>query len=225
MKNKEVILEVKALHRHFLKGNKEVLKNISLKIFKKDALCITGNSGVGKSTFLNILGTLDRPTKGEVYYKNKNLFLLSNKELAHFRNQKMGFIFQFHYLLPEFTVLENVMVPGQIAKKPYLECRKRAKEMIQLLDLSTKENHFPSELSGGEQQRVGIARAIMNKPEILIADEPSGNLDAHNTLNVINIFLELRQKFDITLIVASHNLKFSKAFPKVLQMKDGAFIS
>ena len=224
MNNKEVILEAKNVHRHFLKGDKEVLKNISLKILKKDALCITGNSGVGKSTFLNILGTLDRPTQGEVFYRKKNLLLLSNKELARFRNQKMGFIFQFHYLMPEFTVLENVMVPGQIAKKNYKECRKRAKELIELLDLKPNENHFPSELSGGEQQRVGIARALMNEPEILIADEPSGNLDAHNTMNVINIFLELREKFDLTLVVASHDLQFSKAFPKVVNMRDGTFV-
>ncbi len=219
------ILKVRSLSKNFTKGEStvEVLKRIDLNVNKKEAICITGGSGVGKSTFLHILGTLDRPTKGYIFYYRKNLNALSDTELAEFRSKKIGFIFQFHYLLNEFSALENIMIAGQIAKKNFRESKKRAEYLIDLLEISTRKNHFPSELSGGEQQRVAIARALMNEPEIILADEPTGNLDAKNSMNVLDIFFELRARFGITFVSASHDPLFAKAFPRVLNMKDGYF--
>ena len=279
----EDILTIKALSKSFPKGEGtvEVLKNINLTIKQKEALCITGGSGVGKSTFLHIIGVLDRPTKGAVFYRGKNLNLATDKELANFRSAKMGFIFQFHYLLGEFNALENIMIAGQVgykasmnkasmnkaqtSKSPqpliggdsgvktvsgqdikktktqrsrrsflenirkkfwgqsFRESKERAEYLAELVGLSDRRKHFPSELSGGEQQRVAIARALMNKPEIVLADEPTGNLDAQNTTNILNIFFELKARFGITFISASHDPLFAKVFPKVLNMKDGSF--
>jgi len=222
--NKNIeILNIKSVGKTFSKGDDkiEVLKNINLSIKKESAICITGGSGVGKSTFLHIIGTLDRPSSGEVFYYKQNLNRATDKELAHFRSQKMGFIFQFHYLLGEFNALENIMIAGQISKKNFKESKEKAEQLTELLGVADRQQHFPSELSGGEQQRVAIARALINEPEIILADEPTGNLDAKNTMNIINIFLELKARFGITIITASHDPVFAKAFPKVLHMKEG----
>ncbi len=220
------ILNIKSVSKSFSKGDGkiEVLKNISLKVKKKEAICITGGSGVGKSTFLHVIGTLDRPSKGEVFYYKKNLSQATDKELAEFRSQKMGFIFQFHYLLGEFDALENIMIAGQIGGKDFKKSKERAEYLTELVGIADRRKHFPSELSGGEQQRVAIARALMNEPEIILADEPTGNLDAKNTTNILNIFFELKTRFGITFISASHDPMFARAFPKVLNMKDGVFI-
>ena len=223
--NERDILSVQSVSKSFSKGKGkiDVLKNISLTVKKKEAICITGGSGVGKSTFLHVIGTLDRPSKGEVFYYKKNLNLATDTELAEFRSRKMGFIFQFHYLLGEFNVLENVMIAGQIGKKSFKESKQRAEYLTELVGIADRRNHFPSELSGGEQQRVAIARALVNEPEIILADEPTGNLDAKNTTNILNIFFELKARFGITFISASHDPLFAKAFPRVLNMRDGYF--
>ena len=220
------ILNIKSVSKSFSKGDGkiEVLKGINLKVKKKEAICITGGSGVGKSTFLHVIGTLDRPSKGEVFYYKKNLSQATDKELAEFRSQKMGFIFQFHYLMGEFNALENIMIAGQIGGKDFKKSKERAEYLTELVGIADRRKHFPSELSGGEQQRVAIARALMNEPEIILADEPTGNLDAKNTTNILNIFFELKARFGITFISASHDSVFAKAFPKVLNMKDGVFI-
>ena len=219
------ILSVRSVSKSFSKLGRQVnvLRNISLDIKKKEAICITGGSGVGKSTFLHIIGTLDRPSKGEVFYYEKNLNLATDAELAGFRSGKVGFIFQFHYLLGEFSALENIMIAGQIGQKTFKESKERAEYLTELVGIADRGTHFPAELSGGEQQRVAIARALMNEPEIVLADEPTGNLDAKNTTNILNIFFELKARFDITLISASHDPVFARAFSKVLRMKDGAF--
>ena len=219
------ILNIKSVSKSFSKGNGKVnvLKNINLVVKKKEAICITGGSGVGKSTFLHIIGTLDRPSKGEVFYYKKNLNLATDVELAEFRCRKMGFIFQFHYLLGEFNALENIMIAGQVGGKNFKSSKERAEYLTELVGIADRRKHFPSELSGGEQQRVAIARALMNEPEIVLADEPTGNLDAKNTTNILNIFFELKARFGITFISASHDPLFARAFPKVLNMKDGTF--
>ena len=219
------ILHVQSLSKHFIKGNIhiKVLKNINFRIQRRKAVCITGGSGVGKSTFLHIIGTLDRPSEGQVYYYKRNLSIATDTELAEFRSQKMGFIFQFHYLFNEFNALENIMLAGQIAGKAFKESMERAEHLTELVGLSDRREHFPSELSGGEQQRVAIARSLMNKPEIVLADEPTGNLDVKNSMQILDIFFELIERFGITLISASHDPLFAKHFPRVLNMKDGYF--
>lgn len=217
------MLHVKSLYKSFSKGRSEVevLKNINLSVKKGEALCITGGSGAGKSTFLYMIGTLDRPTRGQVWYYRDNLSQADEAHLCQFRSQKMGFIFQFHYLFNEFNAMENVMLAAQIAGRPFEESQKRARYLIDLVGLSHRSTHFPSELSGGEQQRVAVARALMNKPEMILADEPTGNLDVDNSTHILNIFYELRTRFNITLIVASHDPLFAKNFPRVLNMADG----
>ena len=219
------ILQIKNLHKNFQKGKVKVLKNLNLSLHKQSALCITGGSGVGKSTFLHILGALDRPSSGEIFYYKKNLSQKSDKELSLWRREKVGFIFQFHYLLTEFTALENIMIAGQINKKPFKWTQQRAEYLCELTGIAERKNHFPSELSGGEQQRTAIARALMNQPEIILADEPTGNLDAKNTERILEIFMDLRVKFGITIVSASHDPLFAKTFPKVLKMKDGRLFS
>ena len=220
------ILTIKSVSKSFSKGKAkvEVLKNIHLTVAKQEALCITGGSGAGKSTFLHLIGTLDRPTKGEIFYYNKNLNLMTDKQLAEFRSQKMGFIFQFHYLLGEFNVLENIMIAGQIGGKSFKKSKERAEYLTELVGLTARRKHFPSELSGGEQQRVAIARALVNDPEIILADEPTGNLDAKNTMNILDIFFDLKHRFGCTFISASHDPVFAGAFPRQLHIKDGAFV-
>ena len=233
--NEPIILQAESVCKSFPKGfsiegrrsktaeKVEVLKNINLHVRERQAICITGGSGVGKSTFLHIIGALDRPSSGRVLYRGQDLNKASSTARAQFRSLKMGFIFQFHYLLREFNALENIMLAGQPAQKTFKESKQRAEYLTELLGLKDRRRHFPSELSGGEQQRVAIARALVNRPEIILADEPTGNLDARSSAQILDMFFELRTRFGITLIAASHDPIFARSFPKVLRMRDGSF--
>jgi len=224
--NDQPLLEVKNLWKSF--SNKEykieILKGIDLKIFRGDTIAITGTSGVGKSTLLHILATLERPTKGKVFYKGQDLFQLSSDALARFRNQKLGFIFQFHYLLPEFTALENVMLPALIAGWPEKKAKAQAKRLLEEVGVYHRRNHRPGELSGGEQQRVAIARALVLEPELIWADEPTGNLDQITAEKVQNLLFSLHKKTGITMVVATHNLRLASFFAICYELTRGQLI-
>lgn len=221
-----VILSTKCITKSYeMNGNRlEVLKGIDMAINKGDAVCIKGVSGAGKSTLLHILGTLDLPSLGKVFYKGEDLTKKSDDQLAEFRNQKMGFVFQFHHLLPELTALENVSLPARIGGDSKSVALDKAKDLLKQLGLVNRMNHFPSELSGGERQRVAIARALVRQPEILFADEPSGNLDSQNGKAIQDLFFDLKEKMGLTLIVVTHDQEFANRFPTVFDIKDGQFI-
>jgi len=219
---------VKARHISKSYGDLQVLKDVSLDIKKGEVISIVGPSGAGKTTLLQILGTLDRPTFTEnttLDINNKSLHRLSPKELSQFRNQHIGFIFQFHQLLPEFTAIENICIPAYIAKTPKVNAVKRAKELLDFLGLSHRYNHKPNELSGGEQQRVAVARALMNKPSLILADEPSGNLDTESAENLHKLFFKLRDEFGQTLIIVTHNEELANMADRKLTMVDGSFVT
>ena len=201
----------------------EVLRGIDVDIAAGEAVCIVGSSGAGKSTLLHVMGTLDKPTFGKVYFKGVDLTRESDEKLAEFRNRSMGFVFQFHHLMSEFSALENVMMPCRIGGLTIQESRDRAMRLLELLGLGARAKHFPSELSGGEQQRVAIARALVREPEVLFADEPTGNLDTANATRIQDLFFELKAKLNLTLVVVTHDLAFAQKFPKVLRMRDGLF--
>lgn len=221
--NPSELLVAKGLQKEFEVGKKKVpvLKGIDLTVKKGEALCIMGASGAGKSTLLQILGTLDRPSRGDVFFEGKSLFSLSDDELSVFRNQKLGFVFQFHHLLPEFTALENVMLPCQIAGESDGTALMKAQEILARLGMDHRVKHYPNELSGGEQQRVAIARALVMKPALLLADEPTGNLDSENAKLIQKILFDMREQFNLTTIVVSHDLEFAQKFPRILSLKDG----
>lgn len=202
-------------------GALQVLKNIDLTIHKGEAVCIVGSSGAGKSTLLHLLGALDRPTHGKIFYNGRDLNEFSDDELAKLRNEKMGFVFQFHHLLGEFTALENVMMPCLVGGLSRKEAQLKAEELLFTLGLTQRLTHYPSELSGGEQQRVAIARALVQKPEILLADEPTGNLDTQNGKIIEDLFFTLKTKLGITLVVVTHNLQFASRFTRSVRLKDG----
>lgn len=202
----------------------QVLKNISLHIQKGEVLAIVGASGAGKSTLLHIIGTLDRPDVGNVLFNDQNITQLSEKELSTLRNNKIGFIFQFHNLLPEFTALENVCLPAWIGKKDDKSTRERAKMLLDMLNLGERISHFPSQLSGGEQQRVAVARALINSPDIVLADEPSGNLDSKNAQELHHIFFDLRQKFNQTFVIVTHNELLAKMADRTIVLQDGNIV-
>ena len=222
----EKLLSVSSIYKEYKRGDHilQVLCGLDLSVDKGDAICIKGPSGAGKSTFLHILGTLDIPTSGDVYYGSQNLSSASEKKRSQFRREKVGFVFQFHYLLQEFNMIENVMIAGQVGGMNTYQARENALRFIQILDLEKRQSHFPSELSGGEQQRAALARALMNKPEILLLDEPTGNLDTQNSNLIMETVFELRRKMNLTIIAVSHDSHFSKPFPKVLNMKDGRWV-
>ncbi|OJV20271.1 MAG: lipoprotein ABC transporter ATP-binding protein [Dyadobacter sp. 50-39] len=206
-------------------GSLQVLKGIDLEVKKGEVVAIVGASGAGKSTFLHILGTLDRPEQGEVFIDGINVFTQKDKELARFRNEKIGFIFQFHNLLAEFTALENVCMPGYInGNVNEKDILGRAKELLDLLGLSGRIDHLPSQLSGGEQQRVAVARALLNRPAIVLADEPSGNLDSHNALDLHQLFFKLRQETGQTFIIVTHNEELAEMADRRLVMQDGLMV-
>lgn len=186
----EVLIQAKGVKKVYSHGGNQltVVQGIDLMVHRGDALCILGPSGAGKSTLLHMLGGLDKPSLGQVIYQNENLFKKTDDELAHFRNRSVGFVFQFHHLLKEFTALENVAMPARIGGVPHREARRRAEELLGRLGLSDRKTHYPTELSGGEQQRVAIARALVQKPEVLMADEPTGNLDTENSRNIQKLF-------------------------------------
>ena len=219
------LLEAKDLVKNYQSGPLElqVLRGMNLQIQKKEAVCLLGASGSGKSTLLQILGTLDRPTSGDVLFRGESVFKLSDEGLAQFRNQKMGFVFQFHHLIQEFTAIENIMLPSLIAGGKKSDVTEKAMNWLQFMGLADRAHHYPSQLSGGELQRIAIARALIKDPEILFADEPTGNLDSENSLKIQQLFFELRQKLDLTLIVVTHDLQFAGLFPRVFKDKDGRF--
>ena len=199
----------------------QVLKNIDLEIQQGEAICFLGSSGAGKSTLLQILGTLDQPTHGELYFNNQSLMSLSDEEIARFRNQQMGFVFQFHHLIQELTCLENVMRPCLLAGQTQGESLYQAEILLKELGLESRLRHYPSQLSGGELQRTAIARALIRKPKILFADEPTGNLDSENSKLIQKLFFELQKKLGLTFVVVTHDLQFSQMFSKVYRVKDG----
>lgn len=199
----------------------QVLKGTNLTINQGEVVAIVGASGAGKTTLLQILGTLDKPDSGQVLIDGIDVTKLSSKKLAEFRNSKIGFIFQFHQLLPEFTALENVCFPAWIGNKSKAEIEARAKELLSYLNLSDRLHHKPSQLSGGEQQRVAVARALMNKPAVVFADEPSGNLDSKNAEELHDLFFKLKQEFNQTFVIVTHNETLANRADRKLVMKDG----
>ncbi len=202
-------------------GELEVLKGVDLHIAPSEIVSIVGSSGAGKTTLLTILGTLDKPTSGEIEFNGINITSLSEKKLAQFRNQYIGFIFQFHHLLPEFTALENICIPAFINKASKKEAELNAYKLLNLLGLEDRANHKPSELSGGEQQRVAVARALINNPKVIFADEPSGNLDSTNAQKLHELFFTLRQELKQTIVVVTHNELLANMADRKLVMKDG----
>ena len=216
------MIQTSKLTKHY--GELEVLKGIDLNISEKEIVSITGKSGAGKTTLLQLIGTLERPTSGFVSIEGKDLSKFKEKELAKFRNQFIGFVFQFHHLLPEFTALENTCLPGYIAKKTKKDSIERAKFLLHTLGLNQRINHRPSELSGGEQQRVSIARALMNEPKVILADEPSGNLDTKTADEIHELFFKLREELGLTFVIVTHNLKLAELADRKIEMKDGLII-
>lgn len=199
----------------------EVLKGIDLEIKKGEVISIVGSSGAGKTTLLQILGTLDKADKGEITIANQSISNLKGKALARFRNKQLGFIFQFHQLLPEFTALENVCIPAYIGGETKESAEKKAFELLEILGLSNRAEHKPHELSGGEQQRIAVARALINQPAVVFADEPSGNLDSQSSDDLHNLFFSLRDQFEQTFVIVTHNNVFAKMADRMLTMKDG----
>ncbi len=202
-------------------GDLSILNDISLTVKPNEIISIVGDSGAGKTTLLQILGTLDNPTSGTVYYFDNPIHKMKEKALANFRNENIGFIFQFHQLLPEFTCFENVCIPAWIGKKNKSETNKRAKELLDYLGLSHRIHHKPSQLSGGEQQRCAVARALINSPKVIFADEPSGNLDSKNANELHHLFLKLREDFGHTFVIVTHNEELALMADRKLTMKDG----
>lgn len=207
------------IHKRY--NSLEVLKGVSVEVKKGEIVSIVGASGAGKTTLLQILGTLDRPDTGEVSINNTNLKSLNERKLSDFRNKQIGFVFQFHHLLPEFTALENICLPAYIAGKGKSEAETKAKELLSFLGLTDRADHKPSELSGGEQQRVAVARSLINNPAVILADEPSGNLDSATAKELHNLFFTLREKFQQTFIIVTHNEELANMADRKLLMKDG----
>ncbi|MGE0615364.1 MAG: ABC transporter ATP-binding protein [Bacteriovoracia bacterium] len=222
------LIAVEGLTKSFRKGREEVvvLKGIDLQIRSGEMIAITGASGVGKSTLLHVIGTLEAPTQGKVLFgKNRdNVFAYSDTELARFRNKTMGFVFQFHYLLPEFSALENVMMPALIAGHPRGSAEKQARELLKFVGLEHRLSHRPSELSGGEQQRVSIARAVILRPKLLLADELTGNLDSANEEIVMSLLTELNQATGISIIIVTHDLSLAERMHRSVVMEDGRIV-
>jgi len=202
-------------------GNLQVLKGIDLEIPKGSLCSIVGPSGAGKTTLLQILGTLSLPDSGNLTIRDKQVFSLKEKQLAAFRNQEIGFVFQFHYLLPEFTALENVCIPAFIGKRSKKEAEQKAKELLSFLGLESRLTHKPAELSGGERQRVAVARALINEPSVILADEPSGNLDTKNKKDLHDLFFKLRDNLNQTLVIVTHDEDFAGQSDRIIRMRDG----
>jgi len=217
------MIKAKNIHKYY--GELEVLKGVDLHIKKSEIVAIVGPSGAGKTTLLQILGTLDKPTSTDsLIINNTNIIGLKDRALSKFRNKHIGFIFQFHQLLPEFTALENVCIPAYIANKPKQKVIAEAKEILDFLGLTDRLSHKPNELSGGEQQRVAVARALINKPNVIFADEPSGNLDTASAKSLHELFFTLRDQFHQTFIIVTHNQKLANMADRKLEMKDGIIV-
>jgi lipoprotein-releasing system ATP-binding protein len=205
-------------------GNLNVLRGVSLQVDKGEIVSLVGSSGAGKSTLLHILGTLDRPDSGEVFLNDINIHQLNRKALAKFRNEHIGFVFQFHHLLPEFSALENVCIPGWLGKRSKKNVEEKAKELMDLMGLADRMHHKPAALSGGEQQRVSVARALINQPDIVFADEPTGNLDSTNARELHRLFFELRKNLNQTFLIVTHNEELAAQCDRTIHMKDGLIV-
>lgn len=216
------MIEGKGIVKNY--GNLRVLKGVDIHIKKGEIVAITGKSGAGKSTLLHILGTLDQSDEGTILFDDQDISKYNNKELAKFRNSEIGFIFQFHYLLPEFTALENVCIPGFIAKRPENEVIEEAKKLLDYLGLTDRMQHKPGALSGGEQQRVSVARALINKPSVIFADEPSGNLDIQSSQELHSLIFKLRNDFNQTFVLVTHNTDLANMSDRCLEMRDGQIL-
>ena len=201
-----------------------VLRDITLELQTGDSIAVVGPSGAGKSTLLNIIGTLDHPTTGRVLFRGDDLFALDAGRQARFRNRKLGFIFQFHHLLPELTALENTVMPAFIGGENRATARQRARRLLELVHLESRMDHKPGELSGGEQQRVAVARALVMQPELVLADEPTGNLDTHSGREVFDLLVRLNRELQTTLVVVTHNLAFARLLPRRIQLIDGVIV-
>ncbi len=216
------MIQAQGIEKHY--GELQVLKGVNFEAQEAEIVTIVGASGAGKTTFLQILGTLENPDKGALLFKGENILQRSSKNLARFRNEHIGFIFQFHHLLPEFTALENVCIPAYIGKRNKTEVEKRAAELLDFLGLSDRITHKPSQMSGGEQQRVAVARALINNPDMILADEPTGNLDSKNADEMHRLFFKLREEFKSTFIVITHNKELAALGDRQLTMADGVLL-
>jgi len=213
------VIEVENITKYF--GTLQVLKGINLKIEKGEIVAVMGASGAGKTTLLQIIGTLLKPNSGLIIVNNTDVIKLKDKQLAKFRNKHIGFVFQFHHLLPEFTALENVCIPAFVGKMPRQTAEAKAREILRFLNLEDRLDHKPNELSGGEQQRVAVARALINNPDVILADEPSGNLDTKNKKELHNLFFSLRDKYNQTIVIATHDKELANMSDRMLIIDDG----
>jgi lipoprotein-releasing system ATP-binding protein len=211
------------IHKHY--GSLHVLKGISMQINEAEVVAIVGASGAGKTTLLQLLGTLDKPSEGKIFINDTDVAALSDKKLSAFRNKNIGFVFQFHHLLPEFTAIENVTLPALIAGVSKKEATGKAGKLLELLGVSPRAEHKPTELSGGEQQRVAVARALINSPAVILADEPSGNLDTNNAQELHKLFFDLRKELNQTFVIVTHNNELANMSDRKIVMQDGRIIS
>ena len=216
------MIRVTDIHKSF--GPLEVLKGVSLEVAAGEVVSVVGASGAGKTTLLQIMGTLSRPDSGRVEIGGEDVSSLGDKALSKFRNERIGFVFQFHHLLAEFTALENVCIPGLIGRRPRAEVERRAAELLDMMGLASRRDHKPGQLSGGEQQRVAIARALVNSPAVLLADEPSGNLDSHNRDEIHRLFFELREKLGQTVVIVTHDENLAAMADRKITMSDGTIL-